>query len=230
VIPLRDINTSDSRPVVTFLLVILNIALFVYELSLGRGVVNFLQEFGVVPVDIMNDRSGSLIERARPLVTSIFLHGGWLHLIGNMLFLWVFGDNVEDRLGHVRFLLFYLVGGLAANLAHVWANSASTLPTIGASGAVAAVLGAYSYLFPGARVLALVPLGFFLQTMEIPAKLFLGLWFVMQFLLGATALAVSRSTSAGGVAWWAHIGGFVFGFLLVVIFYRDRRRRVAPAW
>jgi membrane associated rhomboid family serine protease len=230
VIPLKDINTSSTRPVVNTLLVAINVIAFFYELSLGRDIEQFLRQFGVVPVDIMGDQTVSLFDRVRPLVTSMFLHGGWLHLIGNMLFLWVFGDNVEDRFGHFRYLLFYLAGGFAASLAHILFNADSTVPTIGASGAVAAVLGAYSFLFPGARVLALVPLGFFLQTMEIPAKLFLGLWFVLQFLSGATSLAVSRAAQAGGVAWWAHIGGFLFGFLLALAFYRDRRRRVAPAW
>jgi membrane associated rhomboid family serine protease len=229
-IPLRDTNHSLSRPYVTTLLVALNVAAFLYEFSLGAGIEHFLREFGVIPVDIVHGRGLALPDRILPLFTSMFLHGGWLHLIGNMLFLWIFGDNVEDRLGHVRFLLFYLMGGLVASTAHILSDTHSTLPTIGASGAVAAVLGAYSYLFPGARVLALVPLGFFLQTMEVPAKIFLGLWFLLQIFSGATTLAVTRGESVGGVAWWAHIGGFLFGFLVVFIFYRERRKRVAPAW
>jgi membrane associated rhomboid family serine protease len=229
-IPLRDTNHSLTRPYVTTLLVALNVAAFMYELSLGRGLENFLREFGAVPVDIVYGRGTDVVDRVRPLLTSMFLHGGWLHLIGNMLFLWIFGDNVEDRLGHARFLLFYVTGGLVASAFHILSNTHSSLPTIGASGAVAAVLGAYSYLFPGARVLALVPLGFFLQTMEVPAKLFLGLWFVLQIFSGATTLAVAHGEQVGGVAFWAHVGGFLFGLLVVFIFYRERRKRVAEAW
>jgi membrane associated rhomboid family serine protease len=229
-IPLRDTNHSLTRPYVTSLLITLNVLGFMYELSLGPGLQHFLREFGVVPVDIVYGRGMALMDQVRPLFTSMFLHGGWLHLIGNMLFLWIFGDNVEDRLGHARFLLFYLMGGLVASAFHILSNTHSSLPTIGASGAVAAVLGAYSYLFPGARVLALVPLGFFLQTMEVPAKLFLGLWFVLQIFSGATTLALSRGEQVGGVAFWAHVGGFIFGLSVAFIFYRERRKRVAAAW
>lgn len=229
-IPLRDILPSRTRPVLTTLLVVLNVAAFIYELSLGRELDHFLREFGVVPVDIADGLSEGRIGVATTFVTSMFLHGGWLHLIGNMLFLWVFGDNVEDRFGHARFLAFYLGGGVAAGAAHVALNAGSPVPTIGASGAVAAVLGAYWFLFPGARVLALVPLGFFLQTMELPAKLFLGIWFALQFLSGAVESLTVRDAAAGGVAWWAHIGGFLFGYGVAAVFYRERRRRVAPAW
>jgi hypothetical protein len=229
-IPLRDSTRSATRPVVNTMLVVVNVAIFMYELSLGQRTGEFFRQFGVVPVDILGGLANGRVTVLRPLLSSMFLHGGWLHLIGNMLFLWVFGDNVEDRFGHLRYLLFYLVGGLAANLAHIGLNAGSTMPTIGASGAVAAVLGAYTFLFPGARVLTLVPLGFLLTTMELPAKLFLGLWFALQFLSGATSLAVASAARAGGVAWWAHVGGFVFGFAAAIIFYRDRRRRPAEAW
>jgi membrane associated rhomboid family serine protease len=150
-----------------------------------------------------------------PLVTAMFLHGGFLHVIGNMLFLWVFGDNVEDRFGHVGFLAFYLLAGVAANYAHVLINPASVVPTIGASGAVAGVLGAYILFYPGARVVTLVPLGFFLQVVELPAFLFLGIWFLIQFASGFFSLGTGMANS-GGVAWWAHVGGFAAGFLLAV--------------
>lgn len=222
-IPLRDSTPSRSRPVVNTLLVVANVLVFIYELSLGARTGHFFRQFGVVPVDIMTGLADGRIGVLGTLASSVFLHGGWLHLIGNMLFLWVFGDNVEDQFGHLRYLLFYLAGGLAANVAHIWFNAGSTLPTIGASGAVAAVLGAYTFLFPGARVLALVPLGFFLQTMELPAKLFLGFWFVLQFLSGATSLAVASTARAGGVAWWAHVGGFVFGLGTAFVCCRGRR-------
>lgn len=205
------------------LLVALNAVVFLYELSRGRELDQFVRQFGAVPVDIsMRFGEGALLA-TWPLVTSMFLHGGWLHLAGNMLFLWIFGDNVEDRFGHLRFLLFYLVGGLVASVTHVLTNTASTVPTIGASGAVAAVLGAYTWFFPRARVLALVPIGIFLQTMELPAGIFLGLWFVMQFLSGTLAAMMGSSLKAGGIAWWAHIGGFAFGGLLAVALFRRRR-------
>jgi membrane associated rhomboid family serine protease len=230
-IPLRDSTRSDTRPVINTLLVAINIVVFLFELSLGPRTSEFFRQFGVVPVDTLQGLATGRPEVFRPLLTSMFVHGGWLHLIGNMLFLWVFGDNVEDRFGHLRYLLFYLAGGLAANVAHIALNAGSTMPTIGASGAVAAVLGAYTFLFPGARVLTLVPLGFLLTTMELPAKIFLGLWFALQFLSGATALAVASAAKAGGVAWWAHVGGFVFGLAMAFLFYRDRRRRPAvEAW
>ncbi len=224
-IPLRDVNPARTKPFVTTFLVVINVLVFAYELSLGGHLAHFFREFGVVPVDIKVSLAEGRVPAIRPVLSSMFLHGGWLHLIGNMLFLWVFGDNVEDRFGHLRFLLFYLAGGFVAGVAHIVSNVNSVVPTIGASGAVAGVLGAYSFLFPQARVLALVPLGFVLQTMELPSRLFLGFWFVIQFLSGASTLAVSRSDSAGGVAWWAHIGGFVFGFAIAALFYRERRRR-----
>lgn len=223
-IPLRDVNQARTRPIVTILIVLVNVLVFAYELTLGGHLEHFFREFGVVPVDIRGGLVEGRIGIIQPVLTSMFLHGGWLHLIGNMLFLWVFGDNVEDRIGHVRYLLFYLTGGIVAGVAHIALNANSVVPTIGASGAVAAVLGAYSFLFPGARVLTLVPLGFFLQTVELPSRLFFGIWFAIQFLSGASMFVVSRSDSAGGVAWWAHVGGFVFGLAVAAVFYKDRRR------
>jgi membrane associated rhomboid family serine protease len=152
----------------------------------------------------------------------MFLHGGWLHLGGNMLYLWIFGDNVEDRLGHVRFLLFYLACGLAAALAQIYVNPTSTIPMVGASGAVAGVLGAYLVLLPQAQVLALIPIIFFFQLVELPAFLFLLFWFLMQFLNGAASIATTQATT-GGVAWWAHIGGFVSGMALGFLLPKHKR-------
>jgi membrane associated rhomboid family serine protease len=191
-----------------------NALAFLFELQLGRALAPFLTEFGVVPARVTapGEPLGGVVT---PLVTAMFLHGGWLHVIGNMLFLWVFGDNVEDRLGHIGFLAFYLLTGVAANVAHVLINPASTVPTIGASGAVAGVLGAYILFFPGARVVTLVPVGFFLQVVELPAFLFLGIWFLIQFASGFFSLGTGMGRS-GGVAWWAHVGGFAAGFLLAV--------------
>jgi membrane associated rhomboid family serine protease len=152
----------------------------------------------------------------------MFLHGGWLHLLGNMWFLWVFGDNIEDRLGHLRYLVFYLATGLGAGLAHALLNLSSTIPAVGASGAISGVLGAYFVLFPHSRVITLVPLLFFFFTVRLPAVIILGYWFAIQFISGLGAVALPGS---GGVAWWAHIGGFVLGAVLVRMF-RPRRRPV----
>jgi len=158
---------------------------------------------------------------ALPYLTSLFLHGGWFHLIGNMWYLWIFGDNVEDRLGHFRFILFYLIVGVGAGVVHTGVNYDVRIPSVGASGAIAGVLGAYLILYPNARVLTLVPILFIWQIIEIPAALVLGIWFLMQFFSGATALAVASATE-GGVAWWAHIGGFVLGMILVRVMSPER--------
>jgi membrane associated rhomboid family serine protease len=223
-IPLKDINRSRTTPVICILLIVLNALVFFYELTLGRHMTRFFYEFGVVPAYFFNisywDRCG-LLGGALPLFSSMFMHGGWLHFLGNMLYLWVFGDNVEDRLGHFRFLIFYLLCGWAAALLHIFTNPHSAVPTVGASGAIAGVLGAYMVFFPKARVLTLVPILFFFQLIELPALLFLGFWFVMQFFSGALSLA---SQQVGGTAWWAHIGGFAAGLLYVLRFKKKERR------
>ena len=224
-IPLRDTNRSRTVPFVTILVIFLNGVVFLYELSLGRELTKFFYIFGVVPSFYFTSRyweTAGLLLGILPLFTSMFLHGGWLHFLGNMLYFWVFGDNVEDRLGHWRFLLFYLTCGLAAAVLHIVTNSGSKLPTVGASGAIAGVLGGYLVLYPGARVLTLVPILFFFQLIELPALLFLGFWFVMQFFSGAMSLTAGRDV--GGTAWWAHIGGFCAGIVLVWR-YRSQARR-----
>ena len=200
----------------TLSLIIFNSLVFFYELSLGSETQAFLSTYGVVPSNLVQwPASGqSLASVAVPYLTSMFLHGGWFHLIGNMWYLWIFGDNVEDRLGHFRFLTFYLLAGLGAALVHTGVNYSVEIPTVGASGAVAGVLGAYLILYPFARVLMLIPILFIWQIVEIPAILVLGLWFLIQFLSGTSALAIA-STPDGGVAWWAHVGGFVLGMALL---------------
>jgi len=219
-IPLRDTIPSSVFPIGTSVLIALNVLAFFYELSLGGDLDIFIMRYGAVPVRFVlagQMDEVSTFERFFPLFSSMFLHGGWLHLIGNMLYLWIFGDNIEDRLGHGRFVLFYLLCGLAAALTQIYINPTSRIPMVGASGAVAGVLGAYLLLFPHSRILALIPLGFFLQITEIPALIFLVFWFLMQFLSGAVAITAAPYT-AGGVAWWAHIGGFVSGMALVYLF------------
>jgi membrane associated rhomboid family serine protease len=225
-IPLRDTNRSGTVPVVTIVFIILNGVVFLYELSLGMQLTRFFYVFGVVPSFYFSSQywqTAGLLIGILPLFTSMFLHGGWLHFLFNMLYLWVFGDNVEDRLGHWRFFFFYFICGFAAALLHIVTNPSSKLPTIGASGSIAGVLGAYLVLFPGARVLTLVPIVFFFQLIELPAILFLGFWFVMQFLSGAMSLT---SGDVGGTAWWAHIGGFFAGVLLIWRYRNRARRRV----
>ncbi|HEX8985811.1 MAG TPA: rhomboid family intramembrane serine protease [Bryobacteraceae bacterium] len=217
-IPLRDTERSYSPPIATVLLIVANAMAFFFELSLDPFSRNHLiMVFGVVPAEL----------NYTTLVTSMFLHGGWMHLIGNMWFLWIFGDNVEDVMGHAKFVLFYLLCGVAAALTHVALNGDSTMPTIGASGAIAGVMGAYLVKFPRARVLTLVPIFFFLTTYELPAAVLLLYWFVIQLFSGVGSVAYS-SSSQGGTAWFAHVGGFLVGVALVWVFatrdpYRKRR-------
>lgn len=217
-IPLRDSLRPLRYPYVNILLIFINIVLFIYQSNLGsEKLLELFLHYGVIPYNYLALQGYPVL----PLFTSAFLHGGWLHLLGNMLYLWVFGDNVEDRMGHLNYLLFYLLTGLVANLAHIAANPQSAVPTIGASGAVAGILGAYFILFPRARVLTLIPLGFFLTTARLPAVLFLFLWFFMQLFNALFA----ATTNAQMVAWWAHIGGFLAGILggLITLLYQRIR-------
>jgi membrane associated rhomboid family serine protease len=225
-IPLRDSVPARSWPVVTYTLIGVNVWVFLYELALGPELEPFVRTWGFIPARFffLADVPGAWLERWIPLFTSMFLHGGWAHLLGNMVYLWIFGDNVEDRLGHLRYFGFYVLTGVAAALAHAWVYPESTTPTVGASGAISGVLGGYFVLFPRARVLALVPLVFFwVEIIELPAVLYLGFWFLMQFVSGTLALLVPADV--GGVAWWAHVGGFVGGMALARLV---RRRRSYP--
>jgi membrane associated rhomboid family serine protease len=217
VIPLRDNVRSRSWPVVNVLLILASAAAFVYELSLQRAglLEGFIQNWAVVPERLARHPFAD----GATVVSAMFLHGGWSHIIGNMMYLWIFGDNVEDRLGHFRYLVFYLLAGTAATAAQVFLNPASALPNLGASGAIAGVLGAYFVLYPRARVETLIPLGFFSRIVEVPAFFFLGFWFLIQALQGWGSLAVGPVRGdVGGVAWWAHLGGFAAGFILVWFF------------
>jgi len=219
-IPLRDENPSSTVPVVTRLVVAVNCVVFLYEILLGPDLRQFTMTWGLVPQRL----TAAFVTGEEPvtagiatLFTSMFLHGGWAHLIGNMWYLLIFGDNVEDVLGKGRFLAFYLASGVIAALAQYFANASSALPTVGASGAIAGVLGAYLARFPRARVVTLIPLFPFFQVAALPASLVLGLWFVFQFFSGALTLAWSVH---GGVAWWAHVGGFAFGWLAMHVVKR----------
>ena len=218
--PLRDINPSRTFPFVNITLIGLNVLAFLYELSLGPGLERFILQAAFIPSEYF--APGNTIADARSVLVSMFLHGGFMHLIGNMLYLWIFGDNLEDRFGHLRYLVFYLLSGWVATLAHGFLEPTSTMPAIGASGAISGVLGAYLVLFPRARVLTLIPLGLYTRLTEMPALFVLGFWFVLQLFSGMAALT-ARGAQAGGVAWWAHIGGFVAGMLLSYVFSALRR-------
>jgi len=212
-IPLRDTVQSRNYPVVRNALIIVNVLVFIWELLQGADLQSAFYLYGVVPVRYSNPDIGmhfNFLEQILPFFSSMFLHGGFFHLLGNMWFLYIFGDNVEDRLGPLRFLVFYLAAGVASALIHLSTNWNSQLPTIGASGAIAGVMGAYFLLYPRARILTMFPIFFFPFFFELPAFFFLGFWALIQLLYGTVG-----SGSAGGVAWWAHVGGFLFGLALV---------------
>jgi membrane associated rhomboid family serine protease len=222
VIPLRDANPTRRAPVVTLVLVAACFVAFAYELGVYAseglsGLQEFVFQHGVVPAELSVALTSGrgLVDGALDVVSSMFLHAGWLHLIGNMLYLWIFGNNVEDRLGRPAFIGFYLLGGTAAALAQVAIDPDSDIPLVGASGAIAATLGAYLVLFPGARILSLVFLGFFYQLISVPAIIVLGFWFVLQLIDGVASLGAQ--TAGGGVAFFAHIGGFVVGLLIAAV-------------
>ena len=217
-IPIRDRNPSGTFPYVTIGIIIVNILIFLYELSLGSGLGEFIMKFGVVPLKVSYYSQVpdlTFINTFFPFISSMFLHGGFVHLIGNMWFLWIFGDNIEDKLGHFKFIAFYFLCGIIASSVHVFFNSQSNVPCVGASGAIAGVLGAYMVTFPRARVVTIVPLFVFIQVMELPAIVVLGFWFVIQFFNGAAS--ITASASGAGVAWWAHIGGFAAGVIILYI-------------
>ena len=234
-IPIRDDTPRFSAPFVTYFIIALNTLVFLFELSVneqGRGALNgLIYHFGVVPLRFDHILAAwpasSLTGLFLPILTSMFLHASWLHLIGNMWFLWIFGDNIEDYLGHFSYLLFYLVCGFAAAITHILLNAGSRLPSVGASGAIAGVMGAYFVLYPKARVMMWFPPIFFFQ---LPAWLVLGYWFFMQFLSGAATSIAETSQTNGGIAFWAHVGGFVAGIVLIKVLPERPRRYRYAAW
>ncbi len=223
-IPLRDSTRSRRFPYVNVALIALNIIIFFKELTLSHQELNqVFYVFGVVPakVNALLNAGAPLIPLVFPFISAMFLHGSWVHIIGNMLYLWIFGDNVEDRLGHFNYLIFYLIAGIAGSVAHIITSPGSQVPIIGASGAIAGVLGAYFLTFPRARILTLVPLFFFITVVEVPAVFFLLFWFLIQLLNGVTTAGVA----ANSVAWWAHVGGFLAGAILIKLF-PDKRTQL----
>ncbi len=230
-IPLRDDAPRWSFPFVTLALIIINVLVFLYQFSLflqsPAQADAFVQVFGAIPLRTFRALSGNypLVPGLLPVFTSMFMHGGIMHLVGNMWFLWIFGDNIEDELGHLPFLLFYLGCGLAAWLAHFVTNPGSVVPAVGASGAISGVMGAYVVRFPWARIVVLVPIIIIFTTIEVPALLMLVYWFLIQFFSGA---AEYGQAAGAGVAWFAHVGGFVAG--AVLIWSRPRRRRYSRVY
>ncbi len=221
-IPIRDRNPSGVFPFITASIISLNVIVFLFELSLGHQLESFLFQFGVIPAklsyrDEIPDMS--MAEAYFPFFSYMFLHGGFIHLIGNMWYLWIFGDNIEAMLGRFKFILFYLICGIGSAIVHVYFNYQSGVPCIGASGAIAGVLGAYMISFPKARVLVILPLFIIWQLIELPAVIVLGFWFFIQFFSGTAAIS---SVESGGVAWWAHIGGFILGIILIKLFPKSR--------
>ncbi len=229
-IPLSDDNPTERPPIVTVSAIIACVLVFLYQASLPeRPGEAFVYHYGAIPA-VVTGQAGLPPELAAlpgytSLLTSMFLHGGWMHLIGNMLYLWIFGNNVEDVMGHVRFVFFYLLSGLLAAYSHILTDPASTIPMVGASGAISGVLGAYLLLYPHAQVLVFIPFGIMSRTMHVPAWIVLGFWFVMQVFSGGASLG----REGGGVAFFAHIGGFVVGMLLINVFKRADVRLLAPA-
>jgi membrane associated rhomboid family serine protease len=238
VIPLQDDNPTRTFPLVTVLLIVANVLVFLYEVSLGSHTDTFIQSCAFIPAELVSGRDIPPPDCVQPpyltILTSMFMHGGFLHIAGNMLYLWIFGNNVEESMGSFKYLLFYLFCGIVAALAQTFitltfAPSTADIPNLGASGAIAGVLGAYLVLFPGARVKTLIILGIFLSMTWIPAIVVLGLWFVLQFLQGVGSLGAGEAQ--GGVAVWAHVGGFVTGMILVkLLANRERGRHVHPAY
>jgi len=238
VIPIRDTIPHQRTPYVVYSLIAVNALVFLFQLGMGQGELHsFFHHYGVLPARYNRPEAWGQIGvfgQLLPFVSSMFLHGGLLHILGNMWTLWIFGDNVEDWFGHTGFLVFYLLCGVGSALLHVGFNWGSSLPTVGASGAIAGVMGAYFLLYPTARVVTLLPIFFFFTFVELPAVVFLGFWFVLQLLSGTATLG---QAGAGGIAWWAHIGGFVMGVLVVLLLGGAKPRRphkhrptVKPRW
>jgi membrane associated rhomboid family serine protease len=221
-LPIRDNIRSYNFPIINWFIIALNSLVFLYETSLSPVALDrFIRIFGLVPSRLHLDNPSLLLIHPAPLLTlftHMFIHGGWFHVLSNLWILYIFGDNIEDRMGSRRFFIFYIIGGLAAALLQSVIDPHSNLPSIGASGAIAAVLGAYFLLYPNARVITLIPIIFIPWFVEIPAVFYLGIWFVSQLFSGIASLGLPQSASMGGIAWFAHIGGFTFGLLACSLF------------
>ncbi len=227
-IPIKDIIPRRQTPFVTYFLILLNTLIFFIEISIPHTLLNSIfYIFGLVPARYTHPEwayiVGLHIDNYWPFFTNIFLHGSWFHLICNMWALWIFGDNVEDRMGHISYLIFYLLCGIVASFTYFVFNPNSTIPAIGASGAIAGIMGAYFILFPHSRIITLIPLFFIPYFIEIPAVIFIGFWFIFQLISGTFSIFAGQH--AGGIAWWAHVGGFIFGLVTHKFFIRSKYYR-----
>lgn len=220
IIPIHDENPTQTIAWVTISLIIANVLVFVYELSLGNALDIFIKEYTMIPYLVVQFPS---VGTYSTIFTSIFLHGSWIHIIGNMLYLWIFGNNIEDILGHGRFFIFYLLCGLGGTVGHILSNPNSHIPSLGASGAIAGVLAAYLILYPLASIDVAVPIFIFIKIIRLPAIIVIGFWFILQLVNSYTIITSPTIQSSGGVAWFAHIGGFITGFLLILIFPKKRK-------
>jgi len=220
-IPFKDDNPVTIFPFVTIGLISLNTLVFILQAFHPVGMEEIVFAYGAVPSYLLGFKDVQPIHPILTLFTSMFMHGGLFHLAGNMLYLWIFGNNIEDKLGHIRFIIFYLLSGVVAAFSHAITEPSSMIPMIGASGAVSGILGAYLLLFPRARVHTLIFLGFFIQVIRLPALIVLGFWFIIQFI---NSILSKGLEAQGGVAWFAHIGGFLFGLLMIKVFLMTRRR------
>lgn len=223
-IPIRDQIPTRQVPIINYLLIAANVIVFIFQWLAGPYEEALVYQFALIPYNFVSNLSlGNLTD----IFTSMFMHAGLAHIGGNMLYLWIFGDNVEDSMGSGRYILFYLVGGVAASVTHILTNPGSQIPTVGASGAIAAVLGAYLVLYPQSKVLTIIPLGFFMRMTMVPASIVLGLWFILQFFSGVLSLG---GPDVGGVAFWAHIGGFVAGVVMAKLLAKRRRPEYEVHW
>jgi membrane associated rhomboid family serine protease len=224
-IPLKDQIPTRRFPIMNYLLIAVNIFVFVLQWLSGTNQEALVYQFALIPANFLQSIG---LANIGDIFTSMFMHAGLAHIGGNMLYLWIFGDNVEDSMGSGKYLFFYLIGGIVASLAHIFTNPTSQIPTVGASGAIAAVLGAYLVLYPRSRVLTFIPLGFFMRLTTVPASIVLGLWFVLQLFNGV--LTMGASDNMGGVAFWAHIGGFIAGVVLAKLFENKRNTAYETRW
>lgn len=223
-IPIRDQIKPRRTPIINYLLIAVNIIVFILQWSAGANQESIVYEFALIPASFSD---GIDLSEIRDVFTSMFMHAGLMHLLGNMIYLWIFGDNVEDAMGHFTYLLFYLAGGFVASITHIFVNPGSQIPTVGASGAIAAALGAYLVLYPQSRVATFIPLGFFMTLRMLPASIVLVMWFVLQLFNGVLTLGAA---DMGGTAFWAHIGGFVFGAFIALFFRGKRSTRQVQQW
>jgi len=222
-IPLRDTTKSGTFPIVNTAFIAINIAVFIFEIWITNDQRLFMYRFGLVPAIVTTELEIGIFNRIYPFFTSMFLHAGWMHIIGNIIFLYIFGKNIEHRMGHIRFLFFYILTGIIAAIIQFLISTGSVIPIVGASGAISGVLGAYLLFFPKSRILTVVPILFYIRLIHLPATVFIFVWFLIQFLGGISS--AGRAADAGGVAFWAHIGGFAAGLILAQYFDRENNNR-----